>query len=371
MTTPHFYYSDEMMRYNMGAQHPMKPIRLQMTKQLLDSYGLFDKAIKLIQPELADTDEAAFTHSWEFLTALSSINRGEDRVNLYKFGLGTGDNPVFADIYEASLRYCGASIQAAQAVIDGQGSVAFNISGGLHHAHYDRAAGFCVLNDCAMAARRLRTHFRKVAYVDIDVHHGDGVQELFYADPTVLTVSIHEVGRGFFPGTGYVDEIGEGLGEGYSVNVPVAPDTTDETWLMAWRQAALPILKAFKPEAIVLQMGADPHYLDPLAQVCLTVQGWLEAVRDVHALGLPIVAIGGGGYNLNTVTRMWASAVSVLIDHPLPNEVPQNYAYQSKIPFLLDDQAPDVSSQSQEYAHRFALKTVEDVKSALFARHGL
>jgi len=355
----------------MGAQHPMKPTRLEMTTKLLESYGLFKGSLKLVAPELADPDEVSRTHDPDFIAALAAIRSGAAPGNLYRFGLGTGDNPIFDDIYEASLRYSGASIQAAQAIIDGEGSVAFNISGGLHHAHYDRAAGFCVLNDCAMAARRLRTHFQKVAYVDIDVHHGDGVQELFYNDPTVLTISIHEVGRGFFPGTGYVDEIGEGPGEGYAVNVPVAPDTIDDTWLMAWRQAALPLLRAFEPEAIVLQMGADPHYLDPLAHVCLTAQGWLEAVKDVRSLGLPIVAIGGGGYNLSTVTRMWASAVSVLIDQPLPNEVPESYPYHAKISQLLDSGGPEVSRESSEYANRFARKTVEDVKAALFARNGL
>lgn len=370
MTAPHFYYSDSLLRYNMGPQHPMKPIRLQMTVQLLQSYGLFEEALRLVEPALASVKEVTRTHSAAFLEALGALDRGEALPNPYRFGLGTGDNPIFPGIYESSMRYSGGSIQAAQAILDGD-RVAFNISGGLHHAHYDRAAGFCVLNDCALAARRLRTRYQKVAYVDIDVHHGDGVQELFYDDPSVLTLSIHQLARGFFPGTGFVDEIGAGEGEGYSVNVPVCPDTTDDVWLMTWREAALPILQAYQPEAIVLQMGTDAHYLDPLAHVCLTAQGWLEAVRDVYALGIPIVAIGGGGYNLSTVTRMWASAVSVLIDNPLSNEVPGSYPHHAKVPYLLDAVGPNVSADAESYARRYAEETVEEVKEKLFATHGL
>ena len=344
------------MRYNMGAQHPMKPIRLQMTMQLLDSYGLFDGALKLVEPGARRfTEEVALTHDPEFIAALAAIYRGETLDNPYRFGLGTGDNPIFDDIYEASMRYSGASIQAAQAVYRWrrrrQHSI-FPAGCTMRTTVAPKARGSACLTIARWrhAAAAAHTLSARVAYVDIDVHHGDGVQELFYNDPSVLTISIHEVGRGFFPGTGYVDEIGEGEGEGYAVNVPVAPDTTDETWLMAWREAALPLLKAFKPEAIVLQMGADPHYMDPLANVCLTAQGWLEAVRDVHSLGLPIVAVGGGGYNLSTVTRLWASAVSVLIDHPLPNDVPESYQYRAKIPYLLDTSGPNVSKEARAYA---------------------
>src|SRR5579871_2811574 len=233
MSRPLYFYSQALLGYNMGPQHPMRPERLRMTHALLDAYGLFEHALELAPPELADEEEVEETHSRDFLEALSSLDRGDSLRNPYRYGLGTGDNPIFPGIYEASLRYTGGSLGAAQAVLDGA-SVAFNMAGGLHHAHYDRAAGFCVLNDCAVGIRRLRRKFSRVAYVDIDVHHGDGVQESFYSDPTVLTVSLQEVGRAFFPGTGYVEEIGEGAGEGYSVNVPFAPYTPGDIWLQGW-----------------------------------------------------------------------------------------------------------------------------------------
>lgn len=365
-----FFYSDALMNYDLGEQHPLKPERLRRTVALLDSYELFNTHLERADPELADADEVMETHSRDYLEALFRLNDGEPFRGMGKFGFGTGDNPIFRGIYEASLRYTGASIQAAQA-INGGGHVAFNISGGLHHAHYAKAAGFCVLNDCACAARRLRRKFARVAYVDIDVHHGDGVQELFYADPSVLTISLHESGHTLFPGTGWVEEMGEGDGIGYSVNVPHAPYATDDVWIRAWREAALPILQAFEPEAIVLQMGSDPHVLDPLAHMCLTAQGWLTAVRDVQALGKPIVAIGGGGYNLTTVPRMWASAVATLAGAEINDDVPENYRWKQEIPTLTDHVEVELDARALRTAQQFADKTIADVQNALFPIHGI
>jgi acetoin utilization protein AcuC len=273
-------------------------------------------------------------------------------------------------MYESALLYTGGSADAAQAVLDGA-PAAMNISGGLHHSHYDRAAGFCIFNDPAVAIHRLRQKYERVAYVDIDVHHGDGVQEAFYDDPTVLTISIHESGRTLFPGTGFVSEIGVREGTGFSVNVPVWPYTTDEVWLHAWREGALPILRAFNPGAVCLQLGADPHYLDPLARVCLTAQGWLEAVKDVKSLGKPIVAVGGGGYNQTTVPRMWALAAGALFEIDLPDATPESYAWHESIPFLTDHEQPAVAPHDVDRAREFAEQTVTEIKNTLFPRFGL
>ncbi len=373
MSKPLFYYSDRLMGYDLGENHPLKPRRLMLTVELLQSYGLFETHLERAVPELADPDEVAQTHSRDYLEALFRLNDGEAFPGVRKFGFGTGDNPIFRGIYESSLLYTGASIQAAQAIIEGAGGgqVAFNIAGGLHHAHYAKAAGFCVLNDCACAARRLRTKFARVAYIDIDVHHGDGVQELFYDDPSVLTISLHESGQTLFPGTGFVEETGTGEGKGYSVNVPHAPYATDAVWIRAWREAALPILKAFDPEAIVLQMGSDPHVLDPLAHMCLTAQGWLTAIQDVKALGKPIVAVGGGGYNLTTVPRMWTLAVAELAGANLPDDVPESYISYAEIPTLTDHVEIELDASTLAQAERFADKTITSVKKLLFPYHGL
>lgn len=373
MHRPLFFYSDGYMGYDMGPRHPLKPRRLKMTYDLLEAYGMFEDVLEVREPQPAIPEEVAHTHSRDYLEVLSALDRGESVRDLNRYGFGSGDNPIFPAMYETSLLYTGGSVAAAQALIDGEGGgqVAFNISGGLHHAHYARAAGFCVLNDCAVAVRRLRTKFARVAYVDIDVHHGDGVQESFYDDPNVLTVSLHESGRTLFPGTGFAEEIGEGAGVGASVNLTFAPETTDDLWLAAWRASALPILKVFQPDAILLQMGTDTHEFDPLAHLCLSAQGWLEAIKDVQALGKPIVAVGGGGYNLTTVPRMWTLAVSTLAGVSLPDETPVSYAHHSQMPTLTDHHTPNVSVRSCERARLFAEESVEDLKELLFLHYGL
>jgi len=369
-----FFYSDRLLSYNMGPHHPMQPRRLKMTRDLLQCYGLFESALELVEPQAALVEDVAEVHSRGFIDMIGQLDAGRPVAGMQRYGFGGGDNPIFEGIYRSSMLYTGASAQSAQAILDGEGTcrVAFNIAGGLHHAHYDRAAGFCVLNDCAVALRRLRKKYARVAYVDIDVHHGDGVQELFYADPTVLTVSLHESGRTLFPGTGFTDEIGIAEGEGYSVNLPFAPYTTDEIWLDAWRASALPILRKFDPEAIVLQMGTDAHELDPLAHVNLSAQGWLEAVKDVRGLGKPIVAIGGGGYNMTTVPRMWTLAIATLAGVELPDEIPESYPHRTAgLTTLTDHSTPRVSHGDLETARRFADRSVEEIRSVLFPRYEL
>lgn len=365
-----FFYTEEFQRYDLGEHHPLKPVRLRRTHALLQSYGALE-AVSVETPHPCTVDDLRTTHSAEFVEAVDRLSSGEHVPFPHRYGFGTGDNPVFPDMWEASRLYTGASVDAAQAINDGRCRVAMNISGGLHHAHYDRAAGFCVFNDCAVAIHRLRRQFRRVAYVDIDVHHGDGVQEAFYDDPTVLTISIHETGLMLFPGTGFVHEVGVQEGTGYSVNVPLWPYSTDDIYLWAWREAALPILKAFDPEAVCLQLGADPHYLDPLARVCLTAQGWLEAVKDVKALGKPIVALGGGGYNQTTVPRMWALAFGELFGVDLSDETPESFAHHAQIPTLTDHEEPPVAPHDREQARAYAEQTVAEVKRLLFGHHGL
>lgn len=366
-----FFYSDALLKYDMGPQHPLRPKRLKMTYELLKSYSAFNERLECIAPSLATREEVEAVHSPDFIDMLERLDNGEPIRGMQRFGFGGGDNPIFPGICAAALLYTGASSSAAQAVLDGS-EVAFSISGGLHHAHYAQAAGFCVLNDCAVAMRRLRQKFERVAYVDIDVHHGDGVQELFYDDPTCLTISLHETGRTLFPGTGDTGDIGIGAGSGYSVNLPFAMHTTDEIWISAWREAALPILEAFDPGAIVLQMGTDTHELDPLAHLSLTAQGWLEAVKDVHKLGKPIVAIGGGGYNPTTVPRMWALAISELAGLNLPDQIPANYAFHNEFPATLTDkQLPLVNERDREKARLFAKESIREVKECLFSYHNL
>lgn len=366
-----YFYSEEFQHYDMGPSHPLKPIRLKRTHDLLASYGALE-AVTVREPTLCSVEDLRTTHSEDYIRAVDYLGESPSFPHSYRrFGFGSGDNPVFHGMFDASRLYTGASVDAAQAVLDGECRVAMNLSGGLHHAHRSSAAGFCVFNDPAVTIHRLRQKFAKVAYVDIDVHHGDGVQELFYDDPAVLTISIHQSGLTLFPGTGFVREIGEDDGKGYSINVPVWPFTTDDVWLHAWRSAALPLLKAFDPEAVLLQMGADPHYLDPLAHVALTAQGWLEAVKDVNGLGKPIVAVGGGGYNQTTVPRMWTLAFAELFGLRLQDETPETYYYHAQIPRLTDAEGPPIPAEAREEARRFADQTITEVRQQLFPYHRL
>lgn len=365
-----FFYTEQFLRYDLGPQHPLRPIRLARTFELLQAYHAFE-SVEVRAPHPCPLDVLSKAHSAEYIETVDRLSAGEHVPFPFRYGFGYGDNPVFPDMWDSSLLYTGASLETAKIVVSGEAQVAMNISGGLHHAHRDRAAGFCVFNDCVVAIHQLRERFERVLYVDIDVHHGDGVQEAFYDDPHVLTVSIHETGQTLFPGSGFVREMGVGKGMGYSVNVPLWPYTDDETWYWAWREGAWPIIQSFRPEAVCLECGADPHYLDPLARLCLTAQGWARAIEDVVSLSIPIVALGGGGYNLTTVPRMWALAFSNLFGIPLTNETPVSFSDHDRVPFLRDEEDPPIAPHDREHARSYARQTVAELKERVFMYHGL
>jgi acetoin utilization protein AcuC len=306
----HFYFDEAIYDYGFGPTHPLKPERLRRMFALLKPYV----GDLITRSDLATREDLLLVHDPVYLDAVQQIDdavaAGEsERVENLRTEHGFwGDNPAFPGMYRAAAAYTGASAAAARAVRDGA-RLAFGMGGGLHHALADKAAGFCIFNDCAVACAILRERFDRVAYVDIDVHHGDGVQWLFYKDPTVLTCSIHESPRSLWPGTGGLNEMGVDF---TSLNVPVAAGTTRDVWLDAFRQTILPALQSWKPGAIVLQMGADTHHLDPLAHVLSDQSAWLSSIKDIQALDIPLVALGGGGYEWTTVPRMWASAVMTL-----------------------------------------------------------
>ena len=298
-----FYYHPRMLAYDFGPQHPLRPERLLRTIETLESSGFEPK-----DPGEGNVEDVLRVHSEEYVHAIQGAEHlsGAERA---QFGVSSGDTPVFEGMYEASLAYTSGSAQAALDVAGGA-PLAISLSGGLHHAQKGHASGFCVFNDCAVAISILKERFERVAYVDIDVHHGDGVQALFYDDPNVLTCSIHQDGRTLYPGTGFVEETGV---EFSSLNVPLMPGTTGDVWVWAFSQTILPAIDRFKPQAVVLQMGTDSHFLDPLARINNTCQEWLQAVTAIRDLRLPTVALGGGGYNVDCVIRMWSSACLTLV----------------------------------------------------------
>jgi acetoin utilization protein AcuC len=318
-----------MTAYDFGPQHPLKPVRLERTAALLSACV---PGFEAIDPGPGSVKDVLRVHSLEYVETVRALSEDASfmcREEMWPWGFGTADNPVFEGMYEASLAYVAGTVRAAEEVRDGA-PLAFGIAGGLHHAQRSRASGFCVFNDPAVACSILRERFDRIAYVDIDLHHGDGVQALFFDDPTVMTCSIHETGRRLYPGTGFVEERGAG---DTAVNVPLEPFTTGDVWLWAFENGIMPALRRFEPQAVVLQMGTDPHFLDPLGHLQVAAQEWLEAVKMVQSLGLPTVAVGGGGYELSCVPRMWASAVmtlsSVPYDDAIPTTVPREWGMGS------------------------------------------
>jgi acetoin utilization protein AcuC len=314
---PNFFYSERMEAYDFGPRHPLKPERLRRTLALLRASA---PGLQVIEPGLAAEEDLLAVHDEELIEAVAKASAGLvlDPDLARRHGLVPPDVPPFEGMHEASLSYCGGAIRAAEAVRDGA-PLAFNIAGGLHHARRGESSGFCVYNDCALAIAVLRERFTRVAYLDIDVHHGDGVQWIWYEMPDVLTISIHQDGRTLYPGSGGVDEEGAEMS---SINIPLPPFTGGEAWLHALREVVPAAIDRFRPEALVLQMGADAHRLDPLARFQLRAQDWLEGVRLAGSFGLPTVALGGGGYDLTTVPRMWTAAVLALSDMEIPSTIP-------------------------------------------------
>ncbi len=333
---PNFIFADEMMGYDFGWRHPLKPERLRRTIELLKA----EHAIDPVRPEPADEADLYRVHSREYVDA---IRRGTPDA---EFGIGTLDNPVFEGMHEKSLWYVGGAVEAAKRVRDGA-SLAINISGGLHHAMRDQAGGFCIYNDPAIMISILRERFDSVAYIDIDVHHGDGVEAIFSDDASVMTISIHESGKTLFPGTGFVEDVGLA---GTSVNIPLNAKTTGDVWLNTFEQVAPEAIKRFNPGAIVLQMGTDPHFLDPLGHLLVSAREWVDAVRVVRSFDLPIAACGGGGYNLTTVPRMWAAACFTLADMEVPSAIPAELRDMMEVESYWDEETPPPNALSQSAA---------------------
>jgi len=292
-----FIYTENFMKYDLGKNHPLKPVRLKKTYDMIIKYDLLDF---YVEGKPASEEDLSLAHSKEYIEA---VKTGKD---LEIYGFGTVDNPVFDNMFESSLYYVGASIQCADY------HRAFNISGGLHHAKRNKASGFCVFNDCVILIKKLLQKYRRIGYIDIDAHHGDGVQEAFYSDPRVLFVSMHEAGKFLFPGTGDTAEIGTGEGKGTTVNIPLAPFTSDDIYLDMFERIVIPIMEEFKPELIVTQLGIDAHYLDPLSHLSLSLKGYREILIRMEKLSERWIGLGGGGYNIETVPRAWTLAYSIM-----------------------------------------------------------
>ena len=314
--------------YDFGPEHPMSPLRVDLTVLLAQQLGVLDaagggKGLAMVDAPMADDELVATVHDPAYLDAVRLAGRDPHRV-IEERGLGSSDNPTFAGMHEASAHVVGATVEAARRVWTGEVDHAANIAGGLHHAMPDRASGFCVYNDVAVGIRWLLAQgAEKVAYVDVDVHHGDGVESVFYDDPRVLTISLHETGQMLFPGTGFPRDTGGPGAEGSAVNVALPPGTSDAGWLRAFHAVVPPLLREFAPDVLVTQQGCDSHIEDPLAHLMLTVDGQRAAYLALHELAHEVcegrwVVTGGGGYAVvDVVPRAWTHLLSIVGGVPL------------------------------------------------------
>lgn len=378
-------WDEQMAAYDFGPQHPLAPVRVELTIALIRALRILDGK-RVFETTPGDYDEAELTrlHRASFVEAVRRASADPSLGADLAHGLGPGDNPIFAGMHRASMEVCAASKEGARQVWEGDTVHAFNPAGGLHHAMPDRAAGFCVYNDPAVAIDWLLEHgAERICYVDIDVHHGDGVETMFRDDPRVLTISLHESGRFLFPGTGAADDIGGPEAQGSVVNLPLFPGTTGEIWRSAWEAAGEPLVRAFKPDILVTQLGCDTHVTDPLAHLALTVDDFAAIVARLHGLAHELcegrwLALGGGGYQLvRVVPRAWTIAFAEMAGTTLPVETPMSWRElagartgQDPPSSFIDDRV-EVSDAMAGQARRAAAESVETIRQLVFPRHGV
>jgi acetoin utilization protein AcuC len=350
-------FSERFGKHSYGPNHPLKVERLQITMDLIEAYGLFDNPeMPWVEAREADEQDVRLVHTFEYLDVLRQANTGHAPPQSRQYGLGSGDNPVFPRLYDWSLLVTGATLECIRQVRYENRRIAFNIAGGLHHARPARASGFCYLNDPAIGIARMVQDGLRVVYLDLDVHHGDGVEAVFYNTDQVLTFSIHQHGHTLFPGTGFPEEMGEGPGRGFAVNIPLAPGTDDELYLRVFKETVPPLVHAFDPDVLVTQLGVDTFTTDPLASLNLTSKGFCTLIREIKSWGFPWVALGGGGYNIMNVARAWTSAWAIMKGIELSDDLPDDFISKHRHllgkNLKLSEQVPLINSVSLENAQR-------------------
>jgi acetoin utilization protein AcuC len=385
-------FDPSLVGYDFGISHPMNPVRVDLTMRLADELGILARTgspngLTVVGAAPASEELLVTVHDPALIEAVQRAGSDPRRVDLDR-GLGSEDNPTFGGMHEASAHVVGATVEAARRVWEGDVLHAASISGGLHHAMPDRASGFCVYNDVAVAIRWLLDQgARKVAYVDVDVHHGDGVEKVFYDDPRVLTVSLHETGQMLFPGTGFPDDTGGPDAEGSAVNVALPPGTADAGWLRAFHAVVPPLVREFAPDVLVTQQGCDSHTEDPLAHLMLTVDGQRASYEALHDLAHEVcggrwVATGGGGYAIvDVVPRAWSHLLAIVAGAPLDptTAVPEGWREHvlqrigHQAPFrMTDGRSPVYRDWGQGYDPNTWLdRAINATRTSVFPLHGL
>jgi acetoin utilization protein AcuC len=380
-------FDPSLTEYDFGPLHPMAPLRVDLTIRLARELGVLD-TLRMVPAPFAADDEIARVHDAELIEAVTRAGKDPASVEYDDHGLATDDNPVFPDMHRAAAHVVGASLEAFRQVHSGESLHSANIAGGLHHAMRDRASGFCIYNDVAVGIQWLLDQgAEKVAYVDVDVHHGDGVQAIFYDDPRVLTISLHETGQMLFPGTGFPSDSGGSGAQGTSVNVALPPGTADAGWLRAFHAIVPPLVRAFQPEVLVSQHGCDSHMEDPLAHLMLSVDGQRASYLALHDLAHEVcggrwVATGGGGYAIvDVVPRAWTHLLAIVAGRPLDPATETPPAWREYVTTRLgrraparmtDGRTPHWRDWSEGYDPDAWLdRTIAATRDEVFAWHGL
>ncbi len=380
-------FDEDMTAYDFGPHHPMSPVRIDLTMRLARDLGVLPERIQQVEVPAVSQELLELVHQPGYISAVRRVSADPD-LDDPAHGLGTADNPTFAGMHDASARVAAATVEAARRVLAGEQLHAASVCGGLHHAMPSLASGFCVYNDVAVAiAWLLENGVERIGYVDIDVHHGDGVQHVFYNDPRVLTVSLHESPQTLFPGTGAPTEIGGPDAQGSAVNVALPPGTDDSGWLRAFHATVPQVLRAFEPQLLVTQHGCDGHMSDPLAHLLLTVDGQRAAYLALHDLAHELcggrwVATGGGGYSVtDVVPRAWTHLLAIVAGRPLDPELAVPPQWQAHVRDVLGAEPPKRMTDGQVPTYRdwaagydpasWLDRSVQATRSAAFPALGL
>jgi acetoin utilization protein AcuC len=387
-------FDESLTDYDFGPAHPMNPVRVDLAVRLARSLAILDSdsvdgsegLVSVPAPDATD-DDLLVIHDRDLVDAVRRSSIDPSRHDP-RHGLGTDDNPTFPRMHEAARHVVGASLEAARRVWEGEAIHAANIAGGLHHAMPDLASGFCVYNDVAAAIRWLLDHgAKKVAYVDVDVHHGDGVQQIFWDDPRVLTISLHETGQMLFPGTGFPHETGGPEAVGSAVNVALPPGTADAGWLRAFHAVVPPLVRAFQPDVLVTQQGCDSHRDDPLAHLMLTVDGHRASYLALHDLAHEVcggrwVAMGGGGYAVvDVVPRSWTHLLAAVGGTQVDPEAETPAEWRGYVEDRVGRRGPSRMGDGRDPAYRdwtegydpdsWLDRAVHETRMAVFPENGL
>ena len=378
MTTKNavFIYSSEFEKYLYPPEHPFNTVRAKRVRDIVSSMGLLSgSGGSEVAPVAAERIVLKKFHSARYLHALKTAAGGRWNADALAMGIGSPDCPIFKGLYEYAVLAAGGTLTAAKMILSGETELAFNPSGGYHHAGPELAAGFCYINDMALACIVLAEQAKRVLYFDVDVHHGDGVANAFYDRSDVMTISFHQNPKTLFPGTGFENEIGTGEAKGYCVNVPLPVGTYDQAYMKAFEAIALPLMTAYNPDVIVFELGADALAGDPLANLSLTNNVYAEIINHLMSFGKPILATGGGGYNVENTVRAWALAWSIFcgadqgeeMSHAMGGVFLESTEWQAG----LRDRALAVAEQQRNAVEPAIEAVVRNIKESIFPIHGL